>query len=132
MPTGVFIPVNSMSRRFSIGMVHVFESPGKCSFSSISEMSFSCVIPAGHCSRGLSMTVVSYISSGALSVALSDRPIDLRKAARHELASQLRCQWESDRRTLGHPAVRGRHPLIEHYSIRRRSRSAFIITEKEL
>src|SRR5713101_7634103 len=31
-------------------------------------------MPAGHCSRGLSMTVVSYISSGALSVALSERP----------------------------------------------------------
>ena len=31
-------------------------------------------MPAGHCSRGFSMTVVSYISSGALSVALSERP----------------------------------------------------------
>src|SRR5216684_7573470 len=31
-------------------------------------------MPAGHCSRGLSITVVSYISSGALSVALSERP----------------------------------------------------------
>ena len=35
MPTGVLIPVNSMSRRFSTGIVQVFESPGKCSFSSI-------------------------------------------------------------------------------------------------
>src|SRR6267378_3343658 len=37
-------------------------------------MSFSYVIPGGHFSRGLSITVVSYISSGALSVALSERP----------------------------------------------------------
>jgi hypothetical protein len=57
-------------------MVHVFESPGIWSLASISDTSFSYVIPARHCSRGLSVTVVSYMSSGALSVALSERPID--------------------------------------------------------
>ena len=31
-------------------------------------------MPFGHWSRGLSMMVVSYMSSGALSVALSERP----------------------------------------------------------
>src|SRR5713101_5491714 len=37
-------------------------------------MSFSYVIPGRHCSRGFSMRVVSYMSNGALSVALSERP----------------------------------------------------------
>ena len=36
MPTGVLIPVSSMSRRFSTGIVQVFVSPGNWSFSSIS------------------------------------------------------------------------------------------------
>src|SRR5204862_6418297 len=35
---------------------------------------FSYVMPGRLCSRGFSITVVSYMSSGALSVALSDRP----------------------------------------------------------
>ena len=52
----------------------MFETPGSVVAASISPMSFSYVIPERHFSRGLSMTVVSYISSGALSVALSDRP----------------------------------------------------------
>ena len=68
------IPVNSMSRRFSTGMVQVFDRPGNWSFASISWMSFSYVIPGRHWLRGLSMIVVSYMSKGALSVALSERP----------------------------------------------------------
>ena len=70
------MPVSSMSSRFSIGMVHVLERPGNWSFASISWMSFSYVIPARHWLRGLSMIVVSYMSSGALSVALSDLPTE--------------------------------------------------------
>ena len=74
MPTAVLIPVNSISSRFCTGIVQVFVRPGNWSFSSISWMSFSYVMPGRHCSRGFSMMVVSYISSGALSVALSERP----------------------------------------------------------
>ncbi len=35
-PSGVLIPVSSMSRRFSTGMVQVFVRPGNWSFASIS------------------------------------------------------------------------------------------------
>ena len=36
MPSGVLMPVNSMSSRFSTGMVQVFERPGNWSLLSIS------------------------------------------------------------------------------------------------
>jgi len=52
-------------------MVQVLVKPANWSLASISEISFSQVIPGRHWSRGLSMTVVSYMSRGILSVALS-------------------------------------------------------------
>ena len=75
MPTGVLMPVNSMSSRFRIGCVHVFGNPGNCSCSSISCCRRSNVMPGRHCSRGLSTIVVFTIPIGELSVAVVARPI---------------------------------------------------------
>ena len=74
MPTGVLIPVKSMSSRFRIGCVHVFGNPGNCSASSISACSFSKVMPGRHCSRGLSTSVVLTMPIGELSVGVVPRP----------------------------------------------------------
>jgi hypothetical protein len=67
------MPVSSISRRFSIGMVHLFESLGKCSFLPISEISYSRVIPRGRCPFGLSMTFLSYLSRSRCLTAPSTR-----------------------------------------------------------
>ena len=45
MPTGVFIPVESMSIRVLIGIVHAFVTPGKLIRLSSSSVSSSIVIP---------------------------------------------------------------------------------------
>ena len=102
MPTGVRMPVESMSMRALMGMVQALTWPGICSASSISWTSSSQVIgpdvgpdfaqpllhplrrpariPARVCGTlrhsfsGLSCTTVSNISIGAGSVAVSDRP----------------------------------------------------------
>ncbi|MCY1301378.1 hypothetical protein D9M69_435550 [compost metagenome] len=73
-PIGLLIPVASMSMRLRIGGTQMLESPGTFTARSSSSMSFSGVISARHCSRGLNCTVVSNISSGAGSVAVSARP----------------------------------------------------------
>ena len=57
MPSGLRTPVASISVRVWIGIHQTFGMPGKRSFSSISSMSASHVMPARHCSRGLSTTV---------------------------------------------------------------------------
>ena len=76
MPTGLLMPVASMSMRLRIGGIQTFDSPGRLAPArSSSSTSFSGVIPGRHCSRGLSWIVVSNISSGAGSVAVSARPI---------------------------------------------------------
>ena len=73
-PMGLLMPVASMSMRLRIGGTHRLDSPGTCTARSSSSTSLSGVMPARHCSRGLSWIVVSNISSGAGSVAVSARP----------------------------------------------------------
>ena len=74
MPTGVLMPVASMSSRVLIGIVQAFVSPGTCTASCNSETSRSGVMPGLHWSGGLSLMVDSIIESGAGSVAVSARP----------------------------------------------------------
>ena len=74
MPTGVLIPVESMSIRALIGIVHAFVRPGKGIARSSSAISFSVVIPGRHSERGRRVIVVSIIERGAGSVAVSARP----------------------------------------------------------
>ena len=73
-PTGVRIPVASMSMRPLIGMVQELVTPGKSSAASISSTSFSCVSPSRHSPSGFSTIVVSNMASGAGSVAVVARP----------------------------------------------------------
>ena len=73
-PTGLLIPVASMSMRLRIGGTQMLESPGTLTVRSSSSTSLSGVIPARHSSRGLNWIVVSNISSGAGSVAVSALP----------------------------------------------------------
>lgn len=73
-PTGVRMPVESMSMRALIGIVQAFDTPGNCSARSISAINPSMVIPARHCSFGLRLTTVSNISVGAGSVDVDARP----------------------------------------------------------
>src|SRR3981189_2239170 len=74
MPTGVRMPVGSMSMRALIGMVQALETPGNCNDLSISAISLSIVIPGRHSFSGLRLTTVSNISVGAGSVAVDARP----------------------------------------------------------
>ena len=75
MPSGLLMPVASMSMRFLIGGTQMFDRPGRRTVRSSSSMSFSVVIPARHSDFGLNWMVVSTISIGAGSVAVSARPI---------------------------------------------------------
>ncbi len=74
MPTGVRMPVASMSVRALIGMVQALLTPGNCNARSSSAISWSTFIPARHCDLGLRLITVSNISSGAGSVAVPARP----------------------------------------------------------
>ena len=73
-PTGLLMPVASMSMRLRIGGTQMLESPVTLTVRSSSSISLSGVMPARHWSRGLNWMVVSNISSGAGSVAVSARP----------------------------------------------------------
>ena len=73
-PTGVRMPVESMSMRALIGIVQALDTPGNCSALSISEINESTVTPARHSALGLRLITVSYISVGAGSVAVEARP----------------------------------------------------------
>ncbi len=74
MPTGLLMPVANMSMRLRMGGTQTLESPGTLTMRSSSSTSLSGVMPARHWSRGLNWMVVSNISSGAGSVAVSARP----------------------------------------------------------
>ena len=74
MPTGLLIPVASMSRRLRTGGTHTLAMPGSDTVLSSSSTSFCGVIPGRHCSRGLKWMVVSSMVNGAGSVADSARP----------------------------------------------------------
>ena len=74
MPTGVRMPVASMSMRVLIGYTQAFDTPGSRTRWSSSARSRSGVIPGRHWSRGFSLITVSNISIGAGSVAVSARP----------------------------------------------------------
>ena len=73
-PTGVRIPVDSMSMRALIGMVQALETPGNCKARSISAVRLSIVTPGRHSCFGFRLTMVSNISEGAGSVAVEARP----------------------------------------------------------
>ncbi|MCY1444681.1 hypothetical protein D9M71_611650 [compost metagenome] len=73
-PIGLLMPVASMSIRLRIGGIHRLASPGTCTARSSSSTSLSMVMPSRHCSLGLNWMVVSNITSGAGSVAVSARP----------------------------------------------------------
>src|SRR3982074_457490 len=73
-PTGVRMPVESMSMRALIGMVQALETPGNCSALSSSAISLSTVMPERHSLSGLRLITVSNISVGAGSVAVAARP----------------------------------------------------------
>ena len=74
MPTGLLMPVASMSMRFRIGGTQMLLSPGTLTAASSSSTSLSGVMPAPPFARGLNWIVVSNISIGAGSVAVSARP----------------------------------------------------------
>ena len=73
-PTGVLMPVESICRRALIGISQELVSPGNFTVRSSSALMPSMVMPGRHWSRGLSWMVVSIISIGAGSVAVSARP----------------------------------------------------------
>ena len=73
-PTGVRMPVDSMSMRALIGMVQALLTPGRRSASSISAMQLSIVMPGRHSLSGFRLMTVSNISTGAGSVAVLARP----------------------------------------------------------
>src|SRR3546814_6009907 len=71
MPIGLLMPVASMSMRLRIGGTKRLVRPGTCTAASSSCSSFSMVMPGRHSLFGLKVIVVSNISSGAGSVAVS-------------------------------------------------------------
>src|SRR6267154_2799782 len=68
------MPVESMSMRALIGIVHALLTPGNCSALFMSETSWSTVMPGGHSLSGFKLMIVSNISVGAGSVAVLARP----------------------------------------------------------
>ena len=74
MPTGVRMPVASMSMRPLIGIVHALVTPGILTAESIAATRRSYVMPGRHWSFGLSVIVVSNMSRPAGSVAVFARP----------------------------------------------------------
>jgi hypothetical protein len=73
-PTGLLMPVASISMRLRIGGTQMLERPGTFTVRSSSSTSLSGVIPTRHSLRGLNWIVVSNISNGAGSVAVSALP----------------------------------------------------------
>jgi len=74
-PTGVLMPVASISMRVLMGMTQALVTPGMSTVASSSSMSWSSVMPSRHSDSGLSWITVSIMVSGAGSVAVSARPI---------------------------------------------------------
>src|SRR5690242_12045380 len=68
------MPVDSMSMRALIGMVQALLTPGKVKAAFICAISLSVVMPARHWFSGFRLMMVSNISIGAGSVAVSARP----------------------------------------------------------
>ena len=56
------MPVESMSMRALIGIVHALETPGNCSDRSISAISLSIVMPGRHSLSGLRLITVSNLA----------------------------------------------------------------------
>ena len=75
MPTGVLMPVASMSMRVLIGITQALVTPGNRTDASSSSMILRVVMPGRHSLCGLSWITVSIMVSGAGSVAVSARPI---------------------------------------------------------
>ena len=75
IPTGVLMPVASMSIRVLIGCTHALVTPGNFTRASSSLIMSSKSFPARHSDLGFRVMVVSIIVNGAGSVAVSARPI---------------------------------------------------------
>ncbi len=75
IPTGVLIPVVSMSRRFLIGIDHMLATPGVLTVAFASLTIESYVTPRRQSFLSLRVAIVSIIDIGAMSVAVSARPI---------------------------------------------------------
>ena len=75
IPTGVLIPVASMSMRVLIGITQALVTPGYCTAASNASMIFRESMPSRHSSFGFSWMTVSIMVRGAGSVAVSARPI---------------------------------------------------------
>ena len=73
-PTGVLMPVASMSSLFLIGMIQTLVRLGTSTREFNSAFSDSMVTPRRHSDRGFNWMVVSTMGSGAGSVAVSARP----------------------------------------------------------
>ena len=74
IPTGVLIPVASMSIRVLIGITHALDTPGNSTVLFNISFNFDVVIPARHWDFGFNCTKVSIIVKGAGSVAVSALP----------------------------------------------------------
>ena len=74
IPIGDLTPVETMSMRARMGGTQRDASPGSFTRLSSSSMIFAIVMPGRHSLSGLRWIVVSSISSGAESVAVSARP----------------------------------------------------------
>ena len=114
MPTGVLMPVSSMSRRFWIGWVQTLGNPGNWSAASISPWSASVVSPGRHSSFGFSVIVVLTIPIGELSVEVVARPtVPKTRSTSGNCRSNLSCTWSRPSRLPHRQARRcGRH--VEH------------------
>jgi hypothetical protein len=73
-PSGLRMPVASMSILPRTGIVHELATPGNFIAASNLAISSGCDMLRGHPSRGFNTTMVSSIESGATSVDVSARP----------------------------------------------------------
>ena len=82
MPTGVLMPVASMSILAFMGMVKELETPGMVRASFISSFSFSTVMPGRHCGLGLQVDHgLEHLEGRGVGRRL--RPARLAEDARH-------------------------------------------------
>ena len=73
MPTGLLMPVESMSMRALIGIVQAFDTPGNCNALSISAIRETTVTPGRHSALGFRRLTVPSTSVGAGAGAVEAR-----------------------------------------------------------
>src|SRR3546814_1113739 len=106
------MPVGRIAVPLRIGGIQIVARQGTLTTRSNSSISFSGVIPGRHSSRGLKRIVVSNISSGAGSVALSARPALPNRSEEHtsELQSLMRISYAVF-------CLKKKNNIIQHYTI---------------